>query len=68
MKLDDVPNNLKNSPLYISFLENQEDDNEEIFIEDRFLKDNFMLNNLISIKRLKLKMNISMKLIDRFKI
>jgi len=52
MKLDDVPKYLKNSPLYISFLENQEDDNEEIFIEDRFLKDNFELNNLSDLENL----------------
>jgi hypothetical protein len=52
MKLDDVPNYLKISPLYISFLENQEDDNEEIFIEDRFLKDNFELNNLSDLENL----------------
>ena len=52
MKLDDIPNYLKNSPLYISFLENQEDDNEEIFIEDRFLKDNFELNNLSDLENL----------------
>jgi hypothetical protein len=52
MKLDDVPKYLKNSPLYISFLENQEDDNEEIFIEDRFLKDNIELNNLSDLENL----------------
>ena len=52
MKLDDVPKYLKNSPLYISFLENQEDDNEEIFIEDKFLKDNFELNNLSDLENL----------------
>ena len=46
MKLNNIPNYLKNSPLYITFLENQEDDNKEIFIEDIFLKDNFELNNL----------------------
>ena len=52
MKLDDIPNYLKNSPLYISFLENQNDNNEEIFIEDRFLKDNFELNNLSDLENL----------------
>ena len=52
MNLDDVPNYLKNSPLYLSFLENQKDDNEEIFIEDRFLKDNFELNNLNDLENL----------------
>ena len=52
MKLEDIPNYLQNSPLYSSFLENQEDDNEEIFIEDRFLKDNFELNNLSDLENL----------------
>lgn len=52
MKLEDIPDYLKNSPLYISFLENQEDDNEEIFIEDRFLKDNIELNNLSDLENL----------------
>lgn len=45
MKLDNIPNYLKSSSLYISFLENQ-DEVEDIFIESKFLKSNFELNNL----------------------
>lgn len=57
MKLDDIPNYLKISPLYITFLENQKDviykkDDEEFYIEDRFLKDNFKLNNLNDLENL----------------
>ena len=52
MKLEDVPNYLKNSPLYITFLDFEDDNNEEIFIEDRFLKDNFELNNLSDLENL----------------